>query len=59
MRNTEIELDEALSYYRDLFLIGIYSGQRYSDYGKFDKNDIDGDNIVIRAKKLVSFLIYL
>lgn len=51
----EIELDEALSYYRDLFLIGIYSGQRYSDYGKFDKNDIDGDNIVIRAKKTGQF----
>ena len=51
----EIELDEALGYYRDLFLIGIYSGQRYSDYGKFDKDDIDGDNIVIRAKKTGQF----
>jgi integrase len=51
----DIELDEALSYYRDLFLIGIYSGQRYSDYGKFDKDDIDGDNIVIRAKKTGQF----
>ncbi len=36
----EIELDEALGYYRDLFLIGIYSGQRYSDYGRFDKEDM-------------------
>ena len=32
-----LELDEALSYYRDLFLIGVYSGQRYSDYTRFNK----------------------
>ena len=50
-----LELDEALSYYRDLFLIGDYSGQRYSDYTRFNKKFIDGNNIVIRATKTSQF----
>lgn len=50
-----LELDEVKSYYRDLFLIGVYSGQRFSDYKRFDKKFIDGNNIVIRAKKTGQF----
>jgi len=50
-----LELDEVKSYYRDLFLIGVYSGQRFSDYKRFDKTYIEGDNIVIRAKKTGQF----
>ncbi|MBL30974.1 MAG: hypothetical protein CMC81_07040 [Flavobacteriaceae bacterium] len=50
-----IDLPESLDYYRDLFLIGCYSGQRYSDYSRFDKKYVDGDNIVIRAKKTAQF----
>jgi|TARA_R110002072_G_scaffold201_4_gene1391 integrase len=50
-----LELNEALDYYKDLFLIGVYSGQRYSDYSRFNKKFIDGNNIVIRAKKTGQF----
>ena len=50
-----MELPNHLDYYRDLFLIGCYSGQRYSDYSRFNKKYIDGDNIVIRAKKTAQF----
>ena len=50
-----LELDEVKSYYRDLFLIGVYSGQRFSDYKRFDKTYIEGNNIVIRAKKTGQF----
>ncbi len=50
-----IELDETKSYYRDLFLIGVYSGQRFSDYKRFDRTYIEGNNIVIRAKKTGQF----
>ena len=32
-----LELDERLEQHRDLFLIGCYSGQRYSDYSVFEK----------------------
>ena len=52
---TEVELSERLDYYRDLFLIGVYSGQRYSDYSRFNKKYIEGDNIKIRAKKTGQF----
>ena len=44
-----------LAYYRNLFLIGVYSAQRYSDYSRFNKKFIDGDNIVIRATKTGQF----
>ena len=36
---------------RDLFLIGVYSGQRWSDYSVFDKADIRNGMIIKRAKK--------
>lgn len=36
---------------RDLFLIGVYSGQRFSDYSVFEKADQLGDMIVKRAEK--------
>jgi len=51
----ELELDKDLDYYRDLFLIGVYSGQRYSDYSRLNRKFIDGNNIVIRAKKTGQF----
>jgi len=50
-----LELDESLSYYRDLFLIGVYSGQRYSDYSRLNRKFIEGSSIVIRAKKTGQF----
>ena len=36
---------------RDLFLIGVYSGQRYSDYSVFEKEDIHGEMIIKKAEK--------
>ena len=51
----EIELNQDLDYFRDLFLIGCYSGQRYSDYSRFNKKFIDGNNIILRAKKTAQF----
>lgn len=36
---------------RDLFLIGVYSGQRFSDYSVFERADIQGDFIVKRSEK--------
>ena len=50
-----LELDKRRGYYRDLFLIGVYSGQRVSDYSRFNKEYIEGDSIVIRAKKTGQF----
>lgn len=50
-----LELDQTKSYYRDLFLIGVYSGQRFSDYKRFDRTFVEGNNIVIRAKKTGQF----
>ena len=50
-----LELNKVKTYYRDLFLIGVYSGQRFSDYKRFDKKFIEGNNIVIRAKKTGQF----
>jgi len=40
---------------RDLFLIGIYSGQRWSDYSVFDKADVRDGLIIKRAKKTETF----
>ena len=40
---------------RDLFLIGVYSGQRFSDYSVFEKSDIQGDLIVKRAEKTENY----
>ena len=50
-----IKLPERIGYYRDLFLIGVYSGQRFSDYKRINKKFIEGNNIVIRAKKTGQF----
>ena len=36
---------------RDLFLIGVYSGQRFSDYSVFERADIQGDFIIKRSEK--------
>lgn len=47
-----LELEkEHLSRCRDLFLIGVYSGQRFSDYSVFEKPDIQGGMIIKRAEK--------
>ena len=46
-----LELDKRLGKHRDLFLIGCYSGQRYSDYSVFEKSDVQGDMIIKRAEK--------
>ena len=46
-----LELDGKLELTRDLFLIGCYSGQRYSDYSVFEKDDIQEDMIIKRAEK--------
>jgi hypothetical protein len=46
-----LELKEPKSYYRDIFLIGCYSGQRYSDYSRFNRKHISNNMIKIRAKK--------
>ena len=42
---------ESLERARDLFLIGVYSGQRFSDYSVFEKEDVIGDMIIKRAEK--------
>nr|WP_320118916.1 phage integrase SAM-like domain-containing protein [uncultured Marinifilum sp.] len=48
----EMELPrESLSRVRDLFLIGVYSGQRFSDYSVFEKADVKGDLIIKKAEK--------
>lgn len=51
----ELKLEEPKAYYRDIFLIGCYSGQRYSDYSRFNKKYIVGNMIKIRAKKTGHF----
>lgn len=50
-----LELDPVKDYYRDLFLIGCYSGQRFSDYKRFNKKYVVGNFIEIRAKKTGQF----
>lgn len=47
-----VELGARLDRVRDLFLIGVYSGQRYSDYSVFEKADIRNGMIVKRSKKM-------
>ena len=48
------ELSGAQDRARDLFLIGVYSGQRWSDYSVFDEADIRNGLIIKRAKKTSS-----
>ncbi|WP_461644279.1 site-specific integrase [Labilibaculum euxinus] len=43
--------DVKLEIVRDLFLIGVYSGQRFSDYSVFEKEDIHGEMIIKKAEK--------
>ncbi|UGU14432.1 tyrosine-type recombinase/integrase [Sinomicrobium kalidii] len=48
----ELELtEEDLIQVRDLFLIGVYSGQRFSDYSVFEKEDVKGNMIIKVAEK--------
>jgi integrase len=46
----------ALERVRDVFLVGVYSGQRYSDYSIFEKADvvksIQGDMIIKKSEKM-------
>jgi len=46
-----LELNKTLDKYRDLFLIGIYSGQRFSDYSVFKKADVFNNRIEKRQEK--------
>ena len=48
------ELSGAKDRARDLFLIGVYSGQRWSDYSVFDKADVRNGLLYKRAKKTSS-----
>ena len=48
---SKLELNKTLDKYRDLFLIGCYSGQRFSDYTVFKKADVVNNRIVKRAEK--------
>ena len=47
----EASLEGAKDRSRDLFLIGIYSGQRFSDYSKIEKANLRDGMLIIRAKK--------
>lgn len=44
-------LRPSLEKVRDLFLIGVYSGQRFSDYSVFEKSDLQGDVIIKKSEK--------
>lgn len=49
---TKVKLPrESLIKVLDVFLIGVYSGQRFSDYSVFEKADVQGDMIIKRAEK--------
>jgi site-specific recombinase XerD len=52
------ELTGAEERARDLFLIGAYTGQRFSDYSMFEKADVRDQVIVKKAKKtkITSFI---
>jgi hypothetical protein len=47
----DLNLNKRLDKYRDLFLIGCYSGQRFSDYTIFKMSDDVGNMIIKRAEK--------
>jgi len=46
-----MKLDHGLDLHRDMFLIGVYSGQRFSDYSVFEKADVRDGMIIKRAEK--------
>ena len=48
---SDLDLNTTLDKYRDLFLIGCYSGQRFSDYTLFKKSDVVNGRIERRAVK--------
>lgn len=48
---SSLQLNNTLDKYRDLFLIGVYSGQRFSDYTVFKKSDVMNGRIEKRAEK--------
>ncbi len=50
----KLKLRPALERVRDLFLIGAYSGQRFSDYSVFEKADIKNGMIIKKAQKTKS-----
>tara|TARA_R110002074_G_scaffold162001_1_gene320443 strand:- start:448 stop:1638 length:1191 start_codon:yes stop_codon:yes gene_type:complete len=54
----ETELTGSKLRARDLFLIGAYTGQRFSDYSMFEKADVREEAIVKKAKKtkITSFI---
>ena len=54
----EAELTGSKLRARDLFLIGAYTGQRFSDYSMFEKADVREEAIVKKAKKtkITSFI---
>lgn len=47
----DLSLNKTLNKYRELFLIGVYSGQRFSDYTVFKKSDVVNGRIEKRAEK--------
>ena len=47
----EVDLDGADERARDLFLIGAYTGQRFSDYSMLEKSDLRQNLIIKKAKK--------
>jgi len=54
----EADLTGAEERVRDLFLVGAYTGQRFSDYSMFEKADVRQGAIVKKAKKtkITSFI---
>lgn len=48
----KIELSEDLDKIRDVYLIGVYSGQRFSDYSVFERSDLVGKMIIKKSKKM-------
>lgn len=46
-----LKLNNNLSIVRDLFLVGCYTGLRYSDYSRLDDSVITNDTITIKTKK--------
>jgi integrase len=47
----DVVLPQPLSYTRDLFLIGCYTGLRYSDFSRLTTDNIENGNIRIKQQK--------
>jgi integrase len=52
LERLDLSDNQRLEKVRDVFLLGYYTGQRYSDYSKYQKDQIENDNIYIRQKKV-------